>query len=520
MDGWQSPQEPPRPPAGFAPPPYGSPPPPPQQGFYGPPPTPYGYGSHMAGVPVGYTPPSERPTNAVKGLAVAITCVMGFQFIAMALAFGGFAWRLSLLSKLDSDPGSVPFDTVTRSDNLVRTGTVLEALGFIALATLVMIWLWKARTNAGVYAPGLMRLGRGWAVGGWFIPLANWVLPFIVAGDVARGTTTGLPGRRERVGVPAWVWWISWVAANLIGGVAGIEANKGNPDTDSAAYLKGLHDNAQSDLVALPLLTLAGAMLLVFIWQVTRVQKLRNAAYAPPPMPFGYPYGAPVQGPMAGFGQPPMPGPLAVPPPGYGYQGGVLPPAAPMQTMPSMPQMPPVQPMPQMPPMPPGMAGAAPTPGLGATPQYQPVTAPANPPTVVDRLPEMHTAAVPSATVVDAVPGVQDAVPTQSVPPATVVEALPDAVVTQAVPAPTVVEALPDSVATQAVSATEAAAALRDSTTTQAVSAAEVAEVLRTSGTTGAVQDAVPGVQDAVPAEFAVPAKPTEPETPGFTQPL
>ncbi|MFC0526922.1 DUF4328 domain-containing protein [Phytohabitans kaempferiae] len=71
-------------------------------------------------------------------------------------------------------------------------------------------------TNAGP--------GRGWAIGGWLIPVVNLVVPFRVTATVARAS---LP-RTTALEVMLWTWWLAWVCRT------GLELILGSVDT--AAY--------------------------------------------------------------------------------------------------------------------------------------------------------------------------------------------------------------------------------------------------------------------------------------------
>lgn len=547
-----------------APPQYGAPQygPPPQYGApqygapqYGPLP-----GRHGFGYPQTYSTPL-RPTNSVSGLAIAITCVMGLQMLFMVLATAAFGERLSLLNRLRQDPSSVTLLQLTQSDSFVRGTQVLFAVGLIALATLLVIWFWQARTNAAVYAPDRMGLARGWAIGGWFVPLASMVLPYLVARDIHRGTTSGLPDRKESVGVATRVWWGFWVLSNLLFVIMDFQANNGDYSNDSVVYTRDLHDAAKTAVLAFPLGIIAGAVLLVFLWQVTRLQRRRNAALMGMAgfggMPGGYGYG---------FAAPGMPGPV---PPGYGYPGMPGQPMAPGYGPPEMYQgmpagMPPVPGMPQG--MQPGMqqaptggpvAGAwpqqppaMPTPMPAPMPMPTPMAAPVNPPTLVDRAPEGWAPVADPPTMVDRVPEMRTTAVPRADAPAARDSAVRDSAVTQAVPIRAAVTdasqgsaaqgsgaqsgAAPDAMATQAV---PLYSGKQDSAPTEAVPIATVQDAIpagfRSEVPTPAADDPVDSAgsdsvsgpattESAEPEQPAAPtptAAPELPEPPGFTLP-
>lgn len=80
-----------------------------------------------------------------------------------------------------------------------------------------VVWLiWQHQATANLWAraePG-MRTTPGWAVGWWFIPVANLWMPFVAMRELDRRSM----GREAapRSGALVGVWWLVWVAAWLL----------------------------------------------------------------------------------------------------------------------------------------------------------------------------------------------------------------------------------------------------------------------------------------------------------------
>jgi hypothetical protein len=107
--------------------------------------------------------------------------------------------------------GPTPRTPLDPTEALLRTGAgLLSALGLLAGAVAVVLWLRRARANAEALSPAPHRLGAGWAVAGWVVPVASYFVPFVVVSDVVRASAPG--GRAPTV---LRVWWASWVAACL-----------------------------------------------------------------------------------------------------------------------------------------------------------------------------------------------------------------------------------------------------------------------------------------------------------------
>ena len=89
-------------------------------------------------------------------------------------------------------------------------------LAWIAGFVVLLVWLHKAHTATQQMWPGKRKWGSGWTVGGWFIPLANMVIPKLVINEIERIATAPRVGGRvdegwRRCGTSAlgWVWWLA-----------------------------------------------------------------------------------------------------------------------------------------------------------------------------------------------------------------------------------------------------------------------------------------------------------------------
>lgn len=80
------------------------------------------------------------------------------------------------------------------------------------------MWLHRAAMNLPALGAGQLRFGPGSAVGWWFVPLANLVVPLLVmvevwrASDPRAGATDRAARSKLPVGVAIPFWWASWLA--------------------------------------------------------------------------------------------------------------------------------------------------------------------------------------------------------------------------------------------------------------------------------------------------------------------
>jgi hypothetical protein len=200
-----------------------APPPPPEPEVPAPPPStpPPGYYEQGAtpsagwGAPAaGYAPPAQW--RSLRGLTKALTVLFSIHIVLSALLIIGVIHHFTVLN--DHEQGGFVFDTkaVNDAQTFPASMLILSGLVGIAIFVLLIIWLYRAAKNNEALGRQNPRLGPGWAIGGWFIPLAWWVIPFIVLDDVWRGSDPSIPRgdpswRRAKTLAAIWVWLVTAV---------------------------------------------------------------------------------------------------------------------------------------------------------------------------------------------------------------------------------------------------------------------------------------------------------------------
>lgn len=191
--GWVQPSAPVPPPAAPA---AGTLPPPPP-GTAG-----YGYG---------YTPVAGQ-VRSLGGLTTALSILLGVAGVtALGVAFA-LANRASVLE----DGFGADFGDVQDADDLASGTAGLYALALIATIVLWLIWQYRHAKNAEVLGKR-DGLGAGWAIGGWFIPLANFVLGPLQLAQSAKWSDPDAPPGQGRVPGIVVAWWVLWVGQSLVG---------------------------------------------------------------------------------------------------------------------------------------------------------------------------------------------------------------------------------------------------------------------------------------------------------------
>ncbi|MFF8584028.1 DUF4328 domain-containing protein [Streptomyces althioticus] len=224
------------------------------------------------------------------GLANAVTALLAVVMLADVLHIGAAAYMRSVMGDVASGAGDVGREAVQRADTAIAASSLLYLLGVVGTATLFIIWFHRVRHNAEVFAPDTQRRTPGWAIGGWFIPFANLVIPRGIAQDVLRASQPDPYAAELRHHRVLNGWWGLWILSNLFDRFASREY-------DTAKDPQAFHD-AAGWLMAGSALDLAAAVLAVlFVRKLTAAQNAKAmAGPAFPPVPPHPAAGGPVPG--------------------------------------------------------------------------------------------------------------------------------------------------------------------------------------------------------------------------------
>lgn len=194
----------------------------------------------------------SRPYASPEGRASAAVALVGLVVAGAGLFL--VADGLLLIAALAA-PASI-LDTIAAG--LYLFAAWASASGLVAAAVAVPMWMHRTFRNLPALGETNLGWSPAWAVGGWFIPIGNLVIPYLVARELwARTVGTAAPG---------WpllpVWWATVIAAVLL-----------QRQIDLASGLGADVIGLVNDAVRL----LAGVLLIVIVRTVTRVQRERHA---------------------------------------------------------------------------------------------------------------------------------------------------------------------------------------------------------------------------------------------------
>lgn len=200
-----------------------TPPPPPQE------PTPIPAAPYGAPIPGQLSGQQVPPSDGRRFVSAGLTgTLFGFHLatgvlavIAGTLYFATYALWLDFRDGGETSLADV-LDLADVSDGVVGIALISGLVVFI----LLIIWLnhaYKAAVSRGAQSQAW---SPGWAVGGWFIPLANFVIPKLVINEVDRMSrpellepigTSWRSMRRTTISDLWWVFYIGGIVVSQVG---------------------------------------------------------------------------------------------------------------------------------------------------------------------------------------------------------------------------------------------------------------------------------------------------------------
>jgi Domain of unknown function (DUF4328) len=215
---------PPPTPGGYAGPPYAGPPypGPPGHGVYG------TYGPALRFEPFG-------------GLATAATALLSVMAVLALFGLGAHLNRVGLIEREFRD-GGVTLEELEDADNGVGAAALVYGLGLLGTAVVFITWQHRHAVNADSLAGSGAALGPAWAIGGWFVPCANWLLPGMQLFGASRASDPSLPAQQAAGRGRGSPLVVLWAVMFGLGNALGLAGWVTFPDGDDVSVLADLED--------------------------------------------------------------------------------------------------------------------------------------------------------------------------------------------------------------------------------------------------------------------------------------
>ena len=274
------------------------------------------------------------PMRSLRGMWIALLVLFTLIGVADIVAAAAFLNRATALD--DAAAGALDLQRLLAADDAVQGAIVAHLLVAIALAVTFITWQFRHAKNAQALGER-GGLGPGWAIGGWFIPIGNYVLPAVQIHQSSRLSDPTLATRPGAKGKGAGIV-ILWMALIALGALVFVGGGGLRPtDAQGNVAINGVDDirsAAASDRAAgLSMILFVGAAVAggVMVRSLSTKQSIAYEARL-----------APAAGLRAGVPTPLYGGPVAAPPPPG--QWGAPPPSWSQPTPPAAPAAPPPTP--------------------------------------------------------------------------------------------------------------------------------------------------------------------------------
>jgi len=216
--------------------------------------------------------------------------------------------QLSVINRF-IDGERVPFADLDAVDRHMSTVGMIQLVLLVVSAVAFLLWLSRAYRNSIAMGIRNPRYGTRWAIGCWFVPFVNLVVPKKVMNDTYRGSDPemayGDPSFASRPVDPLLHWWwgiwlLSGFAARYAGG-SSFDANLRDYGNQAKAYVF-------SDVLNL----VAAVLAILVVKKITDRAELRRHRF--------------LRNQAEAEGQAPSEPPAALTPPAVSGQGSVPPP--------------------------------------------------------------------------------------------------------------------------------------------------------------------------------------------------
>lgn len=227
-------------------------------------------------------PPPTPPRVVHTGpgwyrLAGVLRAALALNALVYLIDVAGSWWAAARLSSWLDDPASIDLADAQRIDTLNQTTSIAEIGLLTVTGVLFVCWLWQAH-NRPLASPSVLRMDRGWSIGGWIIPFANWVIPYRVVQGL--NNTTFRPRRPDSGVVKA--WWTSWLVFT-ISSLFLRSAAQDNADLRGRALIRAIRDvDTWSLITAVPGVVSAVLAALVVTQLTWRMREASEATTTSP----------------------------------------------------------------------------------------------------------------------------------------------------------------------------------------------------------------------------------------------
>jgi hypothetical protein len=162
--------------------------------------------------------PGAVALRRTSGPASALGWILGIAAGALVARLAAAVYRIIQVRTAQSwDESKDPAPLIRRlhdSDNYLDATAAISAVFLVTILVLLIIWMYRSARNARAIDRWDNGLTPGWAIGGWFVPVANWFAPATIMQSLWRGAepVAPVPGAAKRRSAAVGLWWVCYLA--------------------------------------------------------------------------------------------------------------------------------------------------------------------------------------------------------------------------------------------------------------------------------------------------------------------
>lgn len=153
--------------------------------------------------------------------ARVVRILLGIWVVASAAIAAHAITTMRARNRLQTNPLSITFEEI---ETMLARETQLIRIGLVAMLVTAIFFIgWLLRVHDSTSAIGLARPrhGRGWAIGGWFVPILNWWRPKQIMNDLWKISDPEQPPEARRfednkVSPVVHLWWALWLVQSVV----------------------------------------------------------------------------------------------------------------------------------------------------------------------------------------------------------------------------------------------------------------------------------------------------------------
>lgn len=206
----------------------------------------------------------KDPTRLLAPARILVLLTLGLAVVGV----GSNALELQFLQKLDTGAFASEQDMMAAADaNDQRQLIVFVPYAVVAILAFIFVgrWIYFSSKNLRAFGAIGLTIRPGWAVGWYFVPIANLWKPYQAMKEIWQASSDPLDWTRQETPGLMPVWWLLWLVSTV--------ADQGASRLTSNAETIADFQLAASISIASGALYAAACMLLVMLMnRITRLQ--------------------------------------------------------------------------------------------------------------------------------------------------------------------------------------------------------------------------------------------------------